>query len=157
MDLLAVPRVDIACIHDLTSQNFGVFHYNMRSFGPPDDRSYDGALGYAPMPTATTYRLLKVLHGGRILSAGSDLVEVSHDGAYAAVACNAGDRPRTVVLRPQAYGLEAAALAGELMTGESPEATEAKVVAVQPVPEGDGFRLELPPLSVVALRTSAAP
>ena len=154
MDLLAVPRVEIACIHDLTSQNFGVFHYNMRSFGPPDDRSYDGSLGYVPMPTATTYRLLKVLHGGRLLSAGGDLVEVSHDGAYAAVACNAGEEARTVLLRPGGYGLEVRALVGELMTGDSADATEAHVAAFAPALEGDAFRLELPPLSVAAVRAT---
>ena len=86
MDLMAVPRVEIVMIHDLMSQNFGVFHYNQRSFEPPDDRSYDGRIGYVATPTATAYQMMRPLAGAKLLSASGKAVEAERDALKERVA-----------------------------------------------------------------------
>jgi hypothetical protein len=147
-DLLADPRVDIVCIHDLLSQNFGVFHYNQRSFEPPDDRSYDGSLGYVAMPTAQAYALMRPLAGATLLSASGAMVEAARDGRYLAVLTNTGEATRECVLDPAAHGLACGAARLALLTGDSPEATEAHVAEHQLAPADGKLTVSLPPLSV---------
>jgi len=62
------PSVEILCIHELTSQNFGIFHYNQRSYGLPDMSTWDASLGYQSMPSAYVYELFGQLVGGRIVT-----------------------------------------------------------------------------------------
>jgi hypothetical protein len=59
--------VEILHIHELTSQNFGILHYNQRSYGPPGMETWDASLGYQLMPSAYVYELFGQLIGGRIL------------------------------------------------------------------------------------------
>ncbi|MBN1553729.1 MAG: hypothetical protein JXA11_03215 [Phycisphaerae bacterium] len=65
------PRVEILDIHELTSQNFGIIHYNQRSFGPPGMETWDATLGYQLMPAAYVYELFGQLIGGKILNVDS--------------------------------------------------------------------------------------
>jgi hypothetical protein len=154
LDLLAVPRVDIACIHDLLSQNFGVFHYNQRTFEPPDDRSYDGRLGYVATPTAQAYTLLRPLAGATLLSASGQLAEARRGDQYLAVLTNTGDAARDCRLDPAAYGLVAGPAKLTLMTGTSPEATEAQVAVRDLQPTDGKLVLTLPPLSVARVEAN---
>jgi hypothetical protein len=156
LDLLAVPRVEITCIHDLVSQNFGILHYNQRSFEPPDDRSYDGRLGYVITPTARAYALMRPLAGATLLSASGKLAEARRDGRYLAVLTNTSDAPRECRLTPSSYGLAAGPATLTLMTGESPEATEAKLETREVEPVGGEYVLTLPPLSVARVETNGA-
>jgi hypothetical protein len=154
LDLLAVPRVDIACIHDLLSQNFGVFHFNQRSFEPPDDRSYDGRLGYVPMPTAQAYALMRPLTGATLLSASGQLTEARRDGRYLAVLTNTTDAAREVRLDPAAHGLAAGPAKLTMMTGKSPDATEARVETRDLQPVEGKLIVTLPPLSVARVEVT---
>ncbi len=61
------PRIDILCIHDLVSQNFGIIHYNQKSYGFPDMRTWDPSLGYQLMPSACVMGLFANLIGGTCL------------------------------------------------------------------------------------------
>jgi hypothetical protein len=155
LDLLAVPRVDMACIHDLLSQNFGVFHYNQRSFEPPDDRSYDGRLGYQSMPTAAAYAMLRPLVGATLLSASGQLAEARRGDQYLAVLTNTSDTPRECSLDPAAHGLAAGPATLTLLTGGSPEATEARVETHELVPIAGRLLVALPALSVARVETTA--
>ena len=157
LDLLAVPRVEIACIHDLLSQSFGVFHYNQRSFEPPDDRSYDGRLGYMATPTARAYALMRPLAGATLLSASAQLAEARRDGRYLAVLTNGSDAPRQCRLAPSAHGLVAATATLTLMTGDSPEATEARLETHELQPVAGEFVVTLPPLSVARIEAAKPP
>jgi hypothetical protein len=58
------PRIEILCIHDLSSQNFGILHYNQGSYGPPDMATWAPSLGYQQMPSAQAYGLFAQLIGG---------------------------------------------------------------------------------------------
>lgn len=148
LDLLAVPRVEICCIHDLLSQNFGVFHYNQRSFEPPDDRSYDGRLGYVATPTARAYAMLRPLVGATLLAASGQLVEARRDGRYLAVLTNTSAGARECRLDPAARGLVAGPARLTLMTGQSPEAPEARVEVRDLQPVAGKLPVTLPSLSV---------
>ncbi len=66
ISMVVLPSVEILCIHELTSQNFGIFHYNQQSYGPPDMRTWDATLGYQSMPSAYVYGLFGKLIGGKI-------------------------------------------------------------------------------------------
>ncbi len=154
LDLLAVPRVDIACIHDLVSQNFGVFRYNQRPFEPPDDRSYDGRLGYVATPTAQAYAMMRPLSGATLLAASGRLTEARRDGRYLAVLTNTGDAPRECRLDPSAHGLVAGPAKLTLMTGKSPEATEAEVETRDLQPVEGKLVVTLPPLSVARVEVT---
>lgn len=154
LDLLAVPRVDITCIHDLLSQNFGIFHYNQRSFEPPDDRSYDGRIGYVAMPTAQTYALLKSLAGATLLSASGRLAEARQEGRYLALLTNTRDAPQECRLDPAAHGLQVGPARLTLMTGASPEATEAKLETRDLQPVGGKLVVTLPALSVARVEVT---
>jgi hypothetical protein len=154
LDLLAVPRVDIVCIHDLVSQNFGVFHFNQRSFEPPDDRSYDGRLGYVAMPTAQAYAMMRPLTGATLLSASGRLTEAKRDGRYLAVLTNTGDAARDFSLDPSAHGLATGAAKLTMMTGKSPEATEAQVETRDLQPIDGKLVVSLPPLSVARVEVT---
>ncbi len=68
ISMVVLPSVEILCIHELTSQNFGIFHYNQRSYGWPDMRTWDATLGYQSMPSAYVYGLFGKLIGGKILN-----------------------------------------------------------------------------------------
>ena len=61
------PNVEMLYIHELTSQNFGIIHYNQRSYGPPGMETWDASLGYQLMPAAYVYELFGQLIGGTIL------------------------------------------------------------------------------------------
>jgi hypothetical protein len=61
------PSVEMLDIHELTSQNFGILHYNQRSYGPPGMQTWDPALGYQLMPSARVYGLFGQLVGGHIV------------------------------------------------------------------------------------------
>lgn len=61
-------RINILCIHDLLSQNFGIIHYNQKSYGPPDMRTWDSSLGYQAMPSAQVYRLFDNLIDGTVVA-----------------------------------------------------------------------------------------
>jgi hypothetical protein len=154
LDLLAVPRVEITCIHDLLSQNFGVFHYNQRSFEPPDDRSYDGRLGYVATPTARAYALMRPLAGATLLSASGRLAEARRGARYLAVLTNTGEAARECRLDPSARGLVAGPAKLTLMTGKSPEATEAQVEVRDLQPVAGKLILTLPPLSVARIEVT---
>jgi hypothetical protein len=67
VSMAPLPSVEILCIHELTSQNFGIFHYNQRSYGLPDMSTWDASLGYQSMPAAYIYELFGKLVGGRII------------------------------------------------------------------------------------------
>ena len=153
LDLLAVPRVEIACIHDLVSQNFGLFRYNQRPFEPPDDRSYDGRLGYVATPTAQAYALMRPLAGATLLSASGQLVEARRGGQYLAMLTNTSDTARECRLDHAAHGLSLAPAKLTLMTGKSPEATEAQIEVRDLHPVEGKLALTLPPLSVARIET----
>jgi hypothetical protein len=68
ISMVVLPSVEILCIHELTSQNFGIIHYNQRSYGPPGMQTWDAALGYQSMPSAYVYELFGKLIGGKILN-----------------------------------------------------------------------------------------
>jgi hypothetical protein len=68
ISMVVLPSVEILCIHELTSQNFGIIHYNQRSYGPPGMETWDAALGYQSMPSAHVYGLFGKLIGGKILN-----------------------------------------------------------------------------------------
>jgi hypothetical protein len=67
ISMVTLPSVEILCIHELTSQNFGIFHYNQRSYGWPDMRTWDATLGYQCMPSAYVFGLFGKLIGGKII------------------------------------------------------------------------------------------
>ena len=64
ISMAADPRMEILCIHDLSSQNFGILHFNQRSYGQPDITTWDRSLGYRQMPSAQAYGLFGQLIGG---------------------------------------------------------------------------------------------
>jgi len=67
INMVPLPEVEALCIHELTSQNFGIFHYNQRSYGPPGMQTWDATLGYQSMPSAYVYGLFGKLIGGKIV------------------------------------------------------------------------------------------
>jgi alpha-L-arabinofuranosidase len=60
-------RVEMLVIHDLVSQNFGIIHYNQRSYGPSNMKTWDSSLGYQIMPSGYVYSLASRLVGWRIV------------------------------------------------------------------------------------------
>jgi len=67
ISMVRLPAVRMLCIHELISQNFGILHYNQRSYGPPGMETWDASLGYQSMPSAYVYELFGKLIGGRII------------------------------------------------------------------------------------------
>lgn len=61
------PAVEMLYIHELASQNFGILHYNQKSYGPPGMETWDASMGYQLMPAAHVYELFGQLVGGTIL------------------------------------------------------------------------------------------
>ncbi len=72
ISMVTLPEVEILCIHEMTSQNFGIFHYNQHSYGPPGMETWDASLGYQSMPSAYAYKLFGNLIGGVIQNKISD-------------------------------------------------------------------------------------
>ena len=61
------PAVEIVDIHELTSQNYGIIHFNQRSYESPGMPNWDPKLGYQLMPSAYVYELFGQMIDGRIL------------------------------------------------------------------------------------------
>lgn len=67
ISMVQYPSVEMLCIHELTSQNFGILHYNQRSYEAPWLPNWDPKIGYVSMPSAYVYGLFDSLIGGRII------------------------------------------------------------------------------------------
>ncbi len=72
ISMTPLPNVEVMCMHELTSQNFGIFHYNQRSYGMPGMETWDASLGYQAMPSAYVFKLFKQMLGGAVKDIGSD-------------------------------------------------------------------------------------
>jgi len=106
IEMAADPRVEILCIHDLDSQNFGIIHYNQRSYGLPGMQTWDESLGYQLMPSARTYELFSRTVGGQVIPQASDpnRLVVEKDGHRVIFVVNHTVNPMTVEWGPQIVG-----------------------------------------------------
>jgi hypothetical protein len=93
------PSVEIMCIHELSSQNFGIIHYNQHSYGPPGMETWDPTLGYQCMPSSYVYQLFGKLVGGTILKNGvtnANRLVVQLDKERRVFFVNSGVNPTTI-------------------------------------------------------------
>ena len=151
------PRVEILCIHDLVSQNFGIIHYNQRSYGPPDMRTWDPKLGYQPMPAAHAYSLLTRLIGGRYAPdtmVGPDFLIVAKGGRRHIFAVNDGGKAKRVrwhrkLVGPRAKRFESTILLPNMDGAADPRRADRVVwqTARGDVPQ-KGLELCQPPYSI---------
>lgn len=154
VQMAKLPAVELINIHDLMSQNFGVFHYNMRPFGPPDSASYDTSLGYVATPTALTYQLFKPLHGGVVLNNvnGPPVgVEAKVGSSYRGVVVNQGKQPQTYTIRFSALGLPTQEVFIQTMTATDTSAVVADIATDTFMPEDGVVTCPIPPYSVVSM------
>lgn len=150
------PRIEILCIHELLSQNFGILHYNQRSYGPPDMTTWDPSLGYREMPSAQVYGLFGQLIGGTLVagqSTPSQLV-VAVDRERRMLIVNAEPSPRNVSWSKDAIGHETRhfqciSLTPKPEAGVPPFRADQTLVETHGGPiVGNSLQLTLPPSSV---------
>jgi hypothetical protein len=156
------PRIEILCIHDLTSQNFGIIHYNQKSYGPPDLRTWDPALGYQLMPAAHAYGLFGRFVGGTLVSEEPrpvDRLVVAFGEERRIFAVNEGRDDRTVrwgrsIVGAGARRFEATSLVPEAEAGVEPLRADKVTVKIRTgeIP-GEELELVLPATSITYCRS----
>jgi len=153
MELVRIPEVEKAMIHDLLSQNFGVYHYNMRPFGFPDARSYDPTLGYVATPTAITFRLARVLHGAEIKTDSPEpcRLEGRRGNAYCGLFVNRTDKDRECPVVFGDLGLRPQDLVLTTMRAEDLAATEVTLCETRIRTYEPAVQVRVPPYSLVAV------
>ncbi|MCX7598262.1 MAG: hypothetical protein N2512_05275, partial [Armatimonadetes bacterium] len=153
MQLARLPQVEKVIIHDLISQNFGVYHYNMKPFGPPDARSYDSVLGYVATPTAMTFRLARVLHGAQIAVDSPDpcRIEGRRGKAYCGLFVNRTDREREYPVVFADLGLQPQSLVVTTMRAEDLAATQVSLTEQRIPKAGPAAVVKLPAFSLAAV------
>jgi len=157
-DVGKVPQVDLVTIHNLTSQNFGVFHYNQRPFVAPWDPScYDPVLGYVTTPTALTYRLFRPLHGGTIIGDSPTALEVLVGDEYRAVAHNLSGDARVHAVDLRGRGLNVRSAVVRTLRAEDLSATEAWIETRRVKPLDGVLSVSIPPHTVVSVQGRCAP
>jgi hypothetical protein len=157
------PRMEILCIHDLASQNFGIIHYNQKSYGPPDMRTWDASLGYQMMPSAHVYGLFANLIGGSCVPespAPKDRLAAAKGNERHVFAVNDAAAPKEVhwargIVGTETRRFECTTLVAKVGNGEDP--LRADKVDLQKrsgeIPK-NGLRLALPARSVTYCRCS---
>jgi hypothetical protein len=152
VDIAKAPEVDVVTIHDLVSQNFGVFHYNQRPFVAPwDPACYDPTLGYVATPTALTYRLFRELHGGTIIGDSPHALEVLVGDDYRAVVANQADAPRRHTVDLRGEGLQVNSALTRTLQAADLRATEAWIRTRRLPPQEGRLSVDIPPHTVVCV------
>lgn len=125
MQLAHIPQLEKGMVHEIMSQNLGVYQHNMRPFGPPDARSYDPSVGCVATPTAMPFRLARVLHGAQIAvdSPGPCRIEGRRRNTYRGLFVNRSDKERECLVVLGDLGLKPQGLFVTLMRAEDLSAT----------------------------------
>jgi hypothetical protein len=154
------PRIEILCIHELLSQNFGILHFNQRSYGPPDMATWDPSLGYRQMPSAQAYGLFGQLLGGTCVAGQTtpSQIVVALGAERRMLVVNEEPLPKEVSWNEGAIGrgtrqFQYVSLKPKPEAGVQPLRIDQTVVETHGGPiAGNSLRLTLPPSSVTYCR-----